>query len=137
MAEEKKRPDSVVFNEKEEKYDAALKPYGTNVGAPSITTVDTSSWKNRSISKINHKVQAKFLELKEEYEQMMAQFDYNELIHSSKFSFEPVIGQIYHLYQRDSGEHFLSIISPSECSWNYQGSFYLNADMIWDKVEEV
>ncbi len=136
MSGEKERPDSVVYNEKEQKYDAALKPYATNVGAPSITTTDTSAWKNRSIAKINHKVQAKFMELKEEYEKMMAQFHYNELIHASKFSFEPVIGQIYHLYQRESGEHFLSIISPTECNWDYQGSFYLTADMIWEKVEE-
>jgi len=136
MSKEKKRPDNVVYNEKELSYDAALKPYGTNVGAPSITTVDTSSWKNRSINKINHQVQTKFLELKAEYENMMKQFEYNELIHSSKLSFEPIVGQTYHLYQRDSGEHFLSIIAPHECRFNAVGSFYLNADMIWEKLEK-
>ena len=29
-----KKPDQVVFNEDTQKYDAALKPYATNVGAP-------------------------------------------------------------------------------------------------------
>lgn len=136
MKKEKERPDSVVYNDKEQKYDAALKPYGTNVGAPSITTTDTSAWKNRSINKLNHKVQAKFIELKAEYEKMMEQFNYNELIHHAQFSFEPVIGQLYHLYLRDSGDYFLSLISPSQCSWDFHGTFYLNAEMIWEKVQE-
>jgi len=121
MSEEKERPDSVVYNEKEGKYDASLKPYGTNVGAPSITTTDTSAWKNRSINKLNHRVQTKFLEIKS---------------HSAKFSFEPVIGQAYHLYQKDSGEYFLSLISPAHCHWDFEGSYYLNAEMIWERLEE-
>jgi len=135
MSVEKKRPDNVVFNEAEGKYDAALKPYGTNVGAPSIISTDTSAWKIRSINKLNHRVQAKFLELKSEYEEMMKQFEYNELIHEAQFSFEPIIGQTYHLYQKDSGENFLSLISPAHSNWDFQGSFYLNPEMIWEKKE--
>ena len=34
---EDKKPDNVVFNTETQKYDAALKPYATNVGAPVIT----------------------------------------------------------------------------------------------------
>ena len=37
----KKKPDNVVFNAEDQKYYAALKPYGTNLGAPIITTTDT------------------------------------------------------------------------------------------------
>ena len=40
-------PDNVVFDSEKQTYDAALRPYGTNVGAPSITTKDTATWKNR------------------------------------------------------------------------------------------
>jgi hypothetical protein len=29
----------------------------------------------------------------------MEEFEWNELVYSAKFSFEPVIGEIYHLYQ--------------------------------------
>lgn len=133
MANEKK-PDNVVFNEENQKYDAALKPYGTNVGAPVITTTDTLAWKNRSINKVNHKVQTKYLELKAEYEKMMEEFENNNLIFNSKFSFEPIIGETYHLYKRNNGELFLSIIAPNQCNFNALGSFYLNADQIWQKI---
>jgi hypothetical protein len=133
MTEEKK-PDSVVFNTEMQKYDAALKPYATNVGAPVITTTDTNAWKNRSINKINHKVEAKYLELKAEYEKMMQEFEYNNLIFESKFTFEPIIGEVYHLYKRKNGDSFLSIIAPEQCRFNALGSFYLNADHIWEKI---
>ena len=129
-----KKPDNVVFNAKTQKYDAALKSYATSVGAPVITTTDTVDWKNRSIRKVNQKVQTKYLELKAEYEKMMIEFEYNNLIFNAKFTFEPLIGDIYHLYRRENGETFLSLIAPNECNFNTMGSFYLNADQIWEKV---
>jgi len=131
---EDKKPDNVVFNPETQKYDAALKPYSTSVGAPVIAATDTIAWKNRSINKINHKVEAKYLELKAEYEKMMQEFEYNKLIFNAKFNFEPIIGEVYHLYKRENGESFLSIIRPEQCNFNPLGSFYLNADQIWEKI---
>ncbi|MCG8183785.1 DUF2452 domain-containing protein [Tenacibaculum piscium] len=131
---EDKKPDNVVFNTTTQKYDASLKPYATSVGAPVITTTDTIAWKNRSINKINHKVATKYLELKAEYDKMMQDFEYNKIIFEAKFTFEPIIGQIYHLYKRENGESFLSIIAPEECDFNSLGSFYLNVDQIWEKI---
>ncbi|GAA4230536.1 DUF2452 domain-containing protein [Postechiella marina] len=130
----KRKPDSIVFNPETQKYDASIKPYGTNVGAPAITTTDTTPWKNRSINNINHKVKAKYLELKNEYEKMMQEFEDNKLIFDAKFSFTPIIGEVYHLYKRDNGENFLSIIAPEQCRFNALGSFYLNADQTWKKI---
>ena len=129
-----KKPDNVVFNSETQKYDAAIKPYATSLGAPVIIPTDTVAWKNRSINKINHKVTAKFLELKAEYENMIQEFEYNKLIFNAKFSFEPIIGEVYHLYKRKNKETFLSLISPEQCNFNSLGSFYLNADQIWEKI---
>ena len=129
-----KKPDNVVFNTETQKYDASLKPYATSVGAPIIIPTDTIAWKNRSINKINHKVSAKYLELKAEYENMMQEFEYNKLIFNSKFSFEPIIGEVYHLYQRENNESFLSLISPEQCNFKSIGSFYLNASQVWEKI---
>ncbi|MDT0606308.1 DUF2452 domain-containing protein [Croceitalea rosinachiae] len=131
-----KKPDNVVFNNENQTYDAALKPYPTNIGAPVITTTDTLAWKNRSINKINHKVKARYEELKAEYEKIMNEFEYNQLIFNAKFSFEPVIGEIYHLYKRENGEAFLSLIAPNQCNFEPLGSFYLNAEQIWQKIED-
>jgi len=131
---EDKKPDNVVFDTKTQKYDAALKPYATSVGAPVITTTDTIAWKNRIIHKINRKVEAKYVELKAEYDEMMREFEYNKLIFNAKFNFEPIIGEVYHLYRRGNGESFLSVIAPEECNFHVLGSFYLNTEQIWEKI---
>lgn len=128
------KPDNVVFNAETKQYDAAIKPFATSVGAPKITTTDSISWKNRSINKVNHKIKSKYLELKAEYENMMQEYEDNQLIFNSEFSFEPNVGEVYHLYKRENGENFLSLIAPEECSFHVLGSFYLNADQIWEKL---
>lgn len=130
-----KKPDNVVFNTNENKYDAALKPYATSVSAPVIKIVDIVAWKNKSIAKANHQIQAKYLELKAEYDKMMDEFNYNNTIYNAKFSFEPIVGEIYHLYQKDNSSNFLSLIAPEQCNFNYLGSFYLNTELIWEKYE--
>ena len=134
MADSKK-PDNVVFNTETQKYDAALKPYATNVGAPVINTSDSVAWKNRSINKVNQKIAAKYLELKAEYDKMINEFEYNKLIFSANFNFEPIRGEVYHLYKRDNGATFLSIIAPNQCNFNALGSYYLNSDQIWEKID--
>lgn len=129
-----KKPDNVVYNVEKGIYDASLKPYTTNVGAPAIQITDTVTWKNRSINKVNHSIQTRYLELKEAYEKMLQEFEYNKLIFEAKFSFEPVIGQVYHLYQRENGDTFLSLIAPNQCNFKSLGSYYLNVEQIWEKV---
>lgn len=127
------KPDQVVYNTETKRYDAALKPYATNVSAPVIKTTDTIAWKNRNINKVNKQVQTRYNELKVAYQTMMEQFEYNNLVYNSHFNFEPVIGETYHLYKRKDKSTFLSIIAPEECNFNYMNSFYLDADGIWHK----
>ncbi|MGB1316467.1 MAG: hypothetical protein ACPG4Y_10630, partial [Chitinophagales bacterium] len=95
-AKKKERPDQVVFNEETGKYDAALKPYGTNVGAPSIKTTQINNWKNIGINKVNHSIKQKFDELQKQYQEMMEEYKWNELIYATEFNFEPQIGETYY-----------------------------------------
>lgn len=129
-----KKPDNVVFNTELEKYDASLKPYPTNLGAPRIEIPDTNAWKNRSVANVNHQLKTKFDALKEEYEAMVETLEFNQKIFKAKFSFEPIVGQTYHLYKKQDETLFLSILAPEECTFNFQGSFYLNADQLWQKT---
>jgi len=133
--EKDKKPDAVVFNVDTDQYDASLKSYATSLGSPKIISNDTVDWKNRSINKLNHKIQARYEELKKEYEKMMVEFEYNRIIFNSKFAFEPIVGEIYHLYKRKNGETFLSLIAPEHCNFDPAGSFYLNTEQIWEKHE--
>ncbi|MEP3209014.1 MAG: DUF2452 domain-containing protein [Maribacter sp.] len=130
----KKKPDNVVFDEESEKYTASLKPYATDLAAPAITTSDTAAWKNRNINAVNKHISAKYLELKAEYDAMIDQFEYNNLVYSAKFNFEPLVGYTYFLYRNKNEEAFLSVIAPHECNFDYLGTFRLNADKMWERI---
>lgn len=134
MAKDKK-PDQVVYNEDSERYDASLKPYATNVGAPSIQVTDVSSWKERNVNKANKQIQTRYLELKAEYDKMLEELEYNNLVYNARYNFEPIIGETYHLYRDKNEQLFLSILSPNSCNFNYVGSFQLNSELLWVKVE--
>lgn len=130
----KERPDNVVYSN-EEGYNASLLSYSTNVGAPVIRLDDVVSWKSRGITNVNKELELKFNELKLQYENLMKEYEWNELVYSARFSFEPVIGEIYHLYQGDDGVHFLSLIAPSEWNKEHLGTFKLNSDKKWIVIE--
>lgn len=127
---ENKKPDNVVFSE-EKGYNASLLSYSTSVGAPVIRVDDLISWKSRGITNVNKEFENKFNELKIQYEKLMQEFEWNEIVYNAKFSFEPVIGEIYHLYVGDDGTNYLSIISPQEWNKEHVGSFKLNSDKKW------
>lgn len=127
---ENKKPDNIVFSE-EQGYNASVLPYATSVGAPSIRIDDLVSWKSRGISNVNKEFENKFNELKMQYQNLMMEYEWNELVYGARFSFEPVIGEIYHLYQGDDGINFLSLISPQEWNKEHIGTFKLNSDKKW------
>jgi hypothetical protein len=134
--EKKKKPDYVVFDETTQKYNANILPYATSLGAPSIQIEDISIWKKINVIKVNHQLKTKFEKLKEEYEAMMEQFEYNHLVYNSSYNFEPVVGEVYHLYKGEDENTFLSLIAPHECNFNHLGSFRLNFDRMWLKIED-
>ena len=130
-----KRPDSAVFDENSQTYNARLLPYGTNVGAPSITANNLSIWKNRGITGFNHVLKSKIELIKSEYELLLEEYAVNELLYNTHCDFEPIIGEVYHLYEKENrDEHFLSLIPPHTWKRKHLGSFKLNSDKVWSKV---
>lgn len=129
-----KKPDLVVFDEDTQQYDAAIKPYGTSSSSPVIKPLNTATWRNDGVDRVNKQFKSKFDELKKEYEAMMEQFEYNDLIYNAKFNFEPTLGEVYYLYNDKKEEPFLSIIQPDQCNFNYLGSFRLNSQKMWEKI---
>jgi hypothetical protein len=122
-----KKPDNVAET-------PGLLPYGTNVSAPAIKVENITAWKSINAIKVNHQLQTKFNELKEEYQKLVNEYKWNELVYNAKFAFEPVIGQTYHLYVGRDGNIFLSMVKPNE--WNYEcvGNFSLDSNNKWNKV---
>lgn len=127
---EKERPDNVVYSEAKG-YNASLLPYSTSVGGPVIKIDDLVSWKSRGITNVNKEFENKFQELKLQYENLIKEFEWNEIVYNSKFSFEPVVGELYHLYVGNDGLSFLSLVAPNEWNKEHIGTFKLNSDKKW------
>jgi hypothetical protein len=121
------KPDNVADN-------PGLLPYGSNVGAPAIKVENINSWKLTNVHKVNKIYQDKFKELQDEYNEMMEEFFWNDLIYSSEFNFEPVVGETYHLYKKNDGKFFLSLIEPSQWKLKCLGSFKFNNENKWIKI---
>jgi len=132
--EKEKKPDHVVFNEESQSYNAKLMSYATGLSAPKIAPPDVTSWKNTNIISANNQFKARYEAMQREYGQMMEEFEYNNLIYTAKFSFEPIVGKTYHLYRAKNESAFLSLISPNECNFNHLGTFELGPDKTWKRL---
>jgi hypothetical protein len=116
---------------------AAFMPYPTSRLAARIVPQDLTSFKTRGISKVERELQQELVELRERYLAVIDAFNWNKLIYECHIGFEPVVGEVYHLYEIRSG-YQLSMISPHEWHQKWVGSFRLNADGRWqmDAVAE-
>ena len=121
------KPDNIADN-------PGLLPYGSNVGAPSIKVDNIESWKNSKVIKVNKEFNNRYESLKKQYDELVEEFKWNEIVYNSKFNFEPVVGETYHLYYGQNGSTFLSLIEPNQWSREHIGSFTLNYDNKWIKL---
>ena len=122
------KPDNVSDN-------PGLLPYGSNVGAPAIQVLNIEHWKEPRVLNVNYGSDAILQMWVKEYQNLIDEYKWNDLVYKSKFSFEPVIGKIYHLYYANDGKIFLSLISPNEWKKEHIGSFKYNHDNKWEKIK--
>jgi len=128
-----KKPDLVVWDEERGYFSKEL-AYGSSVGAPAIKLEDVKGWKANQANEVNKQFKTKYEELKEEFQKLIDEVNWNELVYSSSYSFIPVIGQIYHLYVGKSEELFLSLVGPNEWKQQHVGSFKLDSAYKWIKI---
>ena len=128
-----KKPDLVVWDEERGYYSKEL-TYGSSVGAPAIKLEDVSGWKANQANEVNKQFKTKYEELKEEFQKLIDEVNWNELVYTSSYSFIPVVGGIYHLYVGKSDNLFLSLIAPNEWNQQHVGSFKLDSSNKWIKI---
>lgn len=110
-------------------------PYPASRLAAKIVPQDLTSFKSYGITRVERELQQEMVELREAYMKIIDAFNWNKLIYEAHFSFEPVIGELYHLYEIN-GKRQLSMIEPQGWHQKWLGTFRLNADRRW-QVEKV
>jgi len=127
-------PDMMVWDEKEG-YNAHSKKYPTNLGAPKFEVPDMNLIKTGAAHKMISIFERERLEIIQKMKQLYDEYETSVMVWGSKISFEPIVGNTYHLYEFSSGKT-LSLISPEE--WNksdcYIGSYLLTSDNKWKIV---
>jgi hypothetical protein len=123
-----KKPDNVADN-------PGLLPYGTNVSAPSIKPTDLTTFKKNGLDEVTKFFDRRYKEIVEQAETLQKSFLITQTVYESKYRFEPIIGEIYHLYEDSDGGYSLSMISPLEWNKKHVYSVVLNSDMTWTKVD--
>lgn len=133
-----KKPDIIVWDEERGWYASKLS-YGSNVGAPAIRPDDVEGWKIANVQRANRYFESRFEEIKKDYEKLIEEYRWTELVYTAKYNFEPIIGNSYHLYIDESGNPFLSLISPDEWRTHpeYVGEFRLDSKNKWEKIVDI
>jgi hypothetical protein len=126
---------------------ASLSPIPLNLGSPMIKPEDKGKIRANAVEAMHHYASQEMALLKKQADLIMEQvreiegrLKISEKIYESDMRFTPVIGQKYHLYEKQ--DHFkLSIIGPEE--WgnsktigNYLATVKLLGDHSWDVINK-
>jgi len=109
--------------------------YPVQIGDQKITVIDTEPFIQRGLQELDNYYTTKLAEIKEDYDDLLDDYNINRRVYSSKFNFQPIIGETYHLYLNSFDEEFLSLIAPNEWSMKYLGSFILNSENRWKQIK--
>lgn len=123
-------------------------PYGLSRLAPAIDLVDVAREIQAADLAIGNVASAKLRVIAEQIRSLQAQAqavlgDARRAaeLHRASCRFHKRVGQVYHLYRRESGERYFSMLSPDE--WGtalrdaFEGSYRLEADMSWTPADAV
>lgn len=127
------------YNHTEERDDLSkpnLLPYGIRPSAPAILLPDVDLFKKNKSQTVRNHFQAKFDEIKKQYEQLMLDVQVNDLIYKARYSFVPLVGQTYHLYKVADDDYILSLIEPERWDkYEFIGSFRFGSNDVWEPCE--
>ena len=126
--------DDIALAETDNEKRTNFLAYPASTLSPKIVPTDLTSFKSRGASKVQKALRQQLTELQERYHEVIDEFNWNKLVYESQFSFEPILGETYHLYEVKDVLR-LSMIGPGEWSHKFLGSFRLDSDGRWNVVE--
>lgn len=79
--------------------------------------------------------------LQSQAEKILRETEANERLHHAACNFKKIPGTVYHLYERESGQTYLSMLSLAEWGAGFKhrhlGSYRLEADHSWTPVADI
>ena len=98
-----------------------LLPYAHHVGGVPIVPTQEGVQRSTSLSSMDFQTDLQLNQIKAQMELLAEQArsiqrrkQVSEWIYSAKISFKPEVNHVYHLYERETGDFTLSLLSPEE-----------------------
>jgi hypothetical protein len=117
--------------------------YPHTIGGAVIRPEDVGRIKANALSAMTEQTDAQLDQIREQITLLAEQVERIErrkhistLIYGAEMGFDPIIGHIYHLYQKSDGKLVLSMISPEEwgrtCPYSHLSTVKLLSDHTWE-----
>jgi Protein of unknown function (DUF2452) len=121
-----------------------LLPYAHTAGGAVIRPEDMGREKGNSITAMYEQTDRQMHQLKEQMETLVAQAkslqrrkEISEIIYKSAMGFRPVMGHIYHLYEKKDGSHTISLVAPEEWGSRQPYIFMATCQLLYDHTWEI
>ena len=124
-----------------------LLPYAHTSGGAVIKPTDVGKVKGRAVSAMRQQTEMQLGKLYEQMQllakqanQIKDRVEVSERIYNAKLGFEPLIGQVYYLYQKTNGDDTLSLVGPEEWGRSlpfaaYVAQVKMLADHTWEVLD--
>lgn len=124
-----------------------LLPYAHTVGSVVVKPLDKGRIKGNAMAAMVEQTNMDLNQIREQIELLARQakaiqdrVEVSKMIYEADTSFEPIIGKIYHLYERKNGTRVLSMVAPNEWGRKFpfkahRAKVRLLADHTWDVME--
>lgn len=121
-----------------------LLPYAHTAGGAVIRPEDKGRIKGNAMMAMYEQTDRQMNQLKEQMETLVAQAkslqrrkQISEVIYEATLGFRPVMGHIYHLYEKKDGSHTISLIAPDEWGRNKPYTYLATVQLLYDHTWEV
>ncbi|GLR17384.1 DUF2452 domain-containing protein [Portibacter lacus] len=120
--------------------------YGHSVGSAVVKPLDKGRIKGLAVSAMYEQTDLQLQQIKEQVDLLAQQaktiqdrVEISEKIYLADCGFKPLIGKIYHLYEKSDKNWILSMIAPEEwgdnCPYHFVSTAKLLADHTWEIIE--
>ncbi|MFN3528364.1 MAG: DUF2452 domain-containing protein [Bacteroidia bacterium] len=122
----------------------AFAPVPLHVGSAIIRPVDKGKLKSTALETVEKQANQQISMLRKQAELIMKQVKEIETrvkiaeeIYAADMNFDPVIGNTYHLYEKDDHSRVLSMLSPDDWGKKLPFSFVASVKLLGDRTWEV
>ena len=121
-----------------------LLPYAHTAGGAVIRPTDKGRIKGNAMMAMYEQTDRQMHQLKEQMKTLVKQAkslqrrkEISEIIYRAALGFRPVVGHIYHLYEKKDGSHTISLIAPNEWSSKKPYVFLATCQLLYDHTWEI